>query len=307
MLVQPDHADLSIRRQCELLGLTRSMLYYLPVGVSAEDQALMKEIDRLFTTWPFFGSRKILDELRKAGHVINRKKVAAAHAGDGASGDGARAAHEPAAPGPPDLPVSPREDRRCPAEPGLGDGHHVHPAGAGVVLPGRHHRLALAGDPVVAAVEHDDRGFLRRGARGGAAAPRHAGDVQQRPGRAVHEPRASPACSSARASPSAWTARVERPTTSSSSGSGGRSSTRTSTCTRTERSPRRRAGIGKWIRFYNVRRAHQALDYRTPMEVYRQKGRSVAQPERDRRVRLRSASLRSGGNDNDHDDALHDD
>jgi putative transposase len=75
MLVQPDHSELSIRRQCELLGLTRSMLYYLPIGVSAEDVALMKEIDRLFTKWPFYGSRKILLELRNAGHVVNRKRV----------------------------------------------------------------------------------------------------------------------------------------------------------------------------------------------------------------------------------------
>ncbi len=75
MLVQPDHAKLSIRRQCELLRLTRSMLYYLPVGVSAEDQALMKAIDRLFTKWPFYGSRKILLELRGEGHEVNRKRV----------------------------------------------------------------------------------------------------------------------------------------------------------------------------------------------------------------------------------------
>lgn len=75
MLVQPDHAALSIRRQCELLSLTRSMRYYLPVEVSAEDRALMKEIDRLFTKWPFFGSRKILLELRAAGHAVNRKRV----------------------------------------------------------------------------------------------------------------------------------------------------------------------------------------------------------------------------------------
>ncbi len=75
MLVQPDHGALSIRRQCELLSLTRSMRYYLPVEVSAEDRALMKEIDRLFTKWPFFGSRKILLELRAAGHAVNRKRV----------------------------------------------------------------------------------------------------------------------------------------------------------------------------------------------------------------------------------------
>jgi putative transposase len=75
MLVQPDHATLSLRRQCALLSLTRSMLYYRPVAVSAEDQALMKAIDRVFTKWPFFGSRKILLELRAAGHDINRKRV----------------------------------------------------------------------------------------------------------------------------------------------------------------------------------------------------------------------------------------
>lgn len=75
MLVQPAHPELSIRRQCELLGMARSMLYYSPIGVSAEELALMKEIDRLFTKWPFYGSRKILLELRKAGHKVNRKRV----------------------------------------------------------------------------------------------------------------------------------------------------------------------------------------------------------------------------------------
>src|SRR4029079_16657988 len=75
MLVQPDHAQLSIRRQCALLSLTRSMHYYVPVEVSAEDIALMKEIDRLYTQWPFYGSRKIRVELEAAGHEVNRKRV----------------------------------------------------------------------------------------------------------------------------------------------------------------------------------------------------------------------------------------
>lgn len=75
MLVQPDHTELSIRRQCELLSLTRSMLYYLPVEVSAEERALMKAIDRLYTHYPFYGSRKLVNELREAGHTVNRKRV----------------------------------------------------------------------------------------------------------------------------------------------------------------------------------------------------------------------------------------
>jgi putative transposase len=75
MLVQPDHPEVSMRRQCELLGLARSSLYYLATEVSAEERALMKRIDRLYTEHPFFGSRKILLGLREAGHDINRKRV----------------------------------------------------------------------------------------------------------------------------------------------------------------------------------------------------------------------------------------
>ena len=75
MLVQPDHAKLSVRRQCELLRLARSSLYYLPGEVSAEDRALMGEIDRLYTRWPFYGSRRILIEVRRLGWKVNRKRV----------------------------------------------------------------------------------------------------------------------------------------------------------------------------------------------------------------------------------------
>lgn len=66
---------MSIRRQCDLLGLTRSMLYYLPVEISPYELALMKAIDRLFTKWPFYGKRKILVELQREGHRVNVKRV----------------------------------------------------------------------------------------------------------------------------------------------------------------------------------------------------------------------------------------
>ena len=74
-LVQPGHSELSIRRQCELLHLTRSMLYYVPAEVSAEEIALMKKIDQIFTKWPFYGSRKIVFELGRADQDVNRKRV----------------------------------------------------------------------------------------------------------------------------------------------------------------------------------------------------------------------------------------
>jgi putative transposase len=74
-LVQPNDSGLSIRRQCELLSLNRSTLYYVPAKLSAEETALMKTIDQIFTKWPFYGSRKIVLELRRLGHDVNRKRV----------------------------------------------------------------------------------------------------------------------------------------------------------------------------------------------------------------------------------------
>lgn len=64
-----------MRRQCELLALNRSTLYYVPTKVSAEETALMKAIDQIFTKWPFYGSRRIVLELRRLGHDVNRKRV----------------------------------------------------------------------------------------------------------------------------------------------------------------------------------------------------------------------------------------
>lgn len=73
--MQPNHPDLAITRQCDLLSLTRSMLYYAPAEVSDEEIELMKSIDRIFTRWPFYGSRRILFELRRTEHQVNRKRV----------------------------------------------------------------------------------------------------------------------------------------------------------------------------------------------------------------------------------------
>jgi putative transposase len=73
--VQPDHRELSIRRQCELLRLTRSSYYYEPVEVSPEDQALMKRIDALHLKWPFYGSRRLAVVLNGEGTHIGRGHV----------------------------------------------------------------------------------------------------------------------------------------------------------------------------------------------------------------------------------------
>ena len=65
----------SIRRQCELLGVSRSGLYYEPVGTSSEELALMRRIDELHLKWPFYGSRKLCEVLRTEGMAVNRKHM----------------------------------------------------------------------------------------------------------------------------------------------------------------------------------------------------------------------------------------
>jgi putative transposase len=74
-LLARDHAGLSIRRQCVLLGVARSSVYRLPRAANDNDLALMRRLDELFTAWPFLGSRRMTVMLWAAGHPVNRKRV----------------------------------------------------------------------------------------------------------------------------------------------------------------------------------------------------------------------------------------
>jgi len=66
---------LSIRRQCELLTVGRSTVYYDAVGIGTEELELMRRIDELHLEYPFYGSRKISRALRAQGHAANRKRI----------------------------------------------------------------------------------------------------------------------------------------------------------------------------------------------------------------------------------------
>ena len=70
-----DDCKLSVARQCELLGLNRSSLYYQPSGESALNLELMRHIDEQYTRTPFYGSRRMTHSLRRMGYQINRKRV----------------------------------------------------------------------------------------------------------------------------------------------------------------------------------------------------------------------------------------
>ena len=74
-MIQRGHPNLSISQQCKLVRLSRSAFYYTPVGIDVATLAMMKEIDLVFTKYPFFGSRQIAAYLRREGIVVGRHRV----------------------------------------------------------------------------------------------------------------------------------------------------------------------------------------------------------------------------------------
>ena len=67
--------ELSVTRQCDILELSRSGIYYTPVPVSAKDMELMRQIDEIHLMYPFYGSRKIRNELWAKCYDIGRDRV----------------------------------------------------------------------------------------------------------------------------------------------------------------------------------------------------------------------------------------
>lgn len=77
MMIEPNHPTLSIRRQCDLIGLNRSTFYWQPAGESPLNLALMALIDKEYTRAPFYGYRKMTARLNKQpDYHVNHKRVA---------------------------------------------------------------------------------------------------------------------------------------------------------------------------------------------------------------------------------------
>ena len=73
--MEPGQERISIARQCALLGLSRSGYYYRPHPVSETDLECMRRMDEIFTKRPYFGSRRLRDELAEQGHLLGRDHV----------------------------------------------------------------------------------------------------------------------------------------------------------------------------------------------------------------------------------------
>ena len=74
-MIDREHPDVSVVRQCELLDINRTSVYYSPVQTDEYELELMGLIDKQYLLTPFYGSRKMAAWLRGQGHQVNRKRV----------------------------------------------------------------------------------------------------------------------------------------------------------------------------------------------------------------------------------------
>jgi putative transposase len=74
-MIEPDHLQLSIARQCELVAISRSGFYCRPAGETPLNLALMQLIDAQFLETPWYGSRQMARHLRREGYAVGRKRV----------------------------------------------------------------------------------------------------------------------------------------------------------------------------------------------------------------------------------------
>lgn len=74
-MIDPDHAHISVQRQCELLGLARSTYYYRLRPESALNLLFMNLIDEQYTRTPFYGVPRMTAWLRRQGYGVNHKRI----------------------------------------------------------------------------------------------------------------------------------------------------------------------------------------------------------------------------------------
>ena len=74
-MIDREHQRLSVSRQCRLLTVSRSTVYYRPLGENEQTLALMRRIDKLYLECPFYGSRQMMRHLAREGVAVGRHRV----------------------------------------------------------------------------------------------------------------------------------------------------------------------------------------------------------------------------------------
>ncbi len=214
--------DLPIPKQAEAPNISRGSVYYLPRPVPPKDLALMQRLDQAASV---VSLRRFANAACWLPMQDRPPACQNANAADGDRGALPPSAHHPTRARPQDLSVSAARYRDHASEPGLGDGHHLHPDGARLRLSARgaglatrrvlSWRLSITMEAAFCVATLED------------ALARHGKpEIFSRSSPA----RRSPACSPTTASPSVWTAGAPGGTTCSSSGCGPASNTRRFIC-----------------------------------------------------------------------------
>ena len=162
-MIDREH-DLPITKQAEVLRISRGSVYYLPRPVPEADLAIMRRLDRLHLEFPFAGSRMLRGLLVAEGCKIGRRHVKTLMQRMGIEALYRRPRTTKPEPGHKIYPYLLRGMRDHATEPGVGDGHHLYPDGARLRLSGRCARLVQPSRAVVAPIDHDGGGVLRRDA-----------------------------------------------------------------------------------------------------------------------------------------------
>ena len=174
-------------RQCALLGVSRSSLYYRAKVTSQQDLSLMQELDRQYLETPFYGSRRMRDSLERQGMAVSRKRVQRLMRAMGLRAIYRQPRTSRPAPERRVLSLPAEEPGDHQAQPGMGGGHHLPAHGPGIPLPGGNHGLAQPVRSGLAIVQHSGGRLLCRGLDRGSRLG-NARDVQHRPGKPVHQP-----------------------------------------------------------------------------------------------------------------------
>jgi len=74
-VIEPANKKIPVYRQCELLGLSRSSLYYKSRGCTQYNEMLMRLIDKQYVETPFYGIDKMTECLCSQGHHVNHKRI----------------------------------------------------------------------------------------------------------------------------------------------------------------------------------------------------------------------------------------
>ena len=73
--IEPNHSQISIQKQCALLGISRSGYYYSPRPESPENLKIMRLMDEQYLKTPFYGARRMLVYIQSQAHSVNIKRI----------------------------------------------------------------------------------------------------------------------------------------------------------------------------------------------------------------------------------------